>query len=151
MKAAGYARGFRDVFGSELHVVYVSPALPNARFGFPARLDPGADLSESDLIGVSHAELRRLVAEQFDDDRTVVYEVLAGNPWYEVCNYAQRVGIDLIIVSTHGRTGLPHVLIGSVAERIVQHAPCPVLTIKNEQMDFTIGSQTSRQPAFAES
>ena len=44
----------------------------------------------------------------------------------------------MIVVTTHGRTGLRHALIGSTAERIVQHAPCPVLTVKNAEQDFVV-------------
>lgn len=53
-----------------------------------------------------------------------------GNPHEEICRFAQEEGIDLIVMATHGRTGLAHVLLGSVAEKVVQHANIPVLTIK---------------------
>lgn len=56
--------------------------------------------------------------------------VCSGRAWDEVVRIAQEMKVDLIVIATHGRTGLRHFLIGSVAERIVQHAPCPVLTIR---------------------
>jgi nucleotide-binding universal stress UspA family protein len=68
----------------------------------------------------------------------VVTDVLFGNPWSVICQYAKDAQIDLLVVSTHGRTGLRHVLIGSTAERIVQHAPCPVLVVKNPEKDFVV-------------
>jgi nucleotide-binding universal stress UspA family protein len=49
-----------------------------------------------------------------------------------ICEAASELGADLIVISTHGRTGLAHMLIGSVAERVVQHAPCPVLTLRSK-------------------
>ncbi len=49
-----------------------------------------------------------------------------------ICEAATEAGADLIVLSTHGRTGLSHMLIGSVAERVVRHAPCPVLTLRSK-------------------
>jgi universal stress protein A len=49
-----------------------------------------------------------------------------------ICEAAAEVAADLVVLSTHGRTGLSHVLIGSVAERVVRHAPCPVLTLRSK-------------------
>jgi nucleotide-binding universal stress UspA family protein len=54
-----------------------------------------------------------------------------GVPWREIVETARATGVDLIIMGTHGRTGLQHALIGSVAERVVQHAPCPVLVTRH--------------------
>ena len=55
-----------------------------------------------------------------------------GRPVDEIVDYAHEHAIDLIVIATHGRTGLAHVLLGSVAERIVREAPCPVLTIRSK-------------------
>jgi nucleotide-binding universal stress UspA family protein len=58
-------------------------------------------------------------------------ELLTGVPWNEICEMARKdVAIDLIVLGTHGHTGLRHVLLGSVAEKVVRHAPCPVLVIR---------------------
>ncbi len=53
-----------------------------------------------------------------------------GPAYYEITEAARELGVDLIIISTHGYTGLKHVLLGSTAERVVRHAPCPVLTVR---------------------
>jgi len=53
-----------------------------------------------------------------------------GNPYFEITAAAKELKSDLIVISTHGRTGLSHVLMGSTAERVVRHAPCPVLTVR---------------------
>jgi universal stress protein A len=55
--------------------------------------------------------------------------VLQGNPSIEVTRRAREIGADLVVVGTHGRTGLSHVLLGSVAEKIVRRSICPVLTV----------------------
>jgi nucleotide-binding universal stress UspA family protein len=53
-----------------------------------------------------------------------------GVPWERVVNYAAAHGVDLIVMPTHGRSGLKHLWLGSVAERVVQHAPCNVLVVR---------------------
>lgn len=56
--------------------------------------------------------------------------VVSGIPFKEICRQADQEGCDLIVIGTHGRTGLSHLFIGSTAERVVQHAACPVLSLK---------------------
>jgi nucleotide-binding universal stress UspA family protein len=56
--------------------------------------------------------------------------VLFGHPATEICRYAAEHGCDLIVLATHGRTGLKHMLLGSTTEQVVRHAPCPVLTLR---------------------
>jgi nucleotide-binding universal stress UspA family protein len=63
-------------------------------------------------------------------DLPVETVVLCGIPYKEICRYADREGMDLIVIGTHGRTGLSHLLIGSTTERVVQQASCPVLSLK---------------------
>lgn len=63
---------------------------------------------------------------------TVDVKVREGDPPVEILKAAEEKGVDLIVIGTHGRTGLLHVLMGSVAEKIVRKASCPVLTVKHE-------------------
>jgi nucleotide-binding universal stress UspA family protein len=66
-----------------------------------------------------------------------VEEVLRiGVPFLEIVKVAKEKEVDLIVLGTHGRTGLSHALIGSVAEKVVHHAHCPVLTVKHPQYRF---------------
>ena len=60
----------------------------------------------------------------------------AGNPFYEIVRLARERDADLIIVGTHGRGAVAHVLLGSVAERVVRKAPCPVLTVRKGEHEF---------------
>jgi nucleotide-binding universal stress UspA family protein len=62
--------------------------------------------------------------------------VRIGVPFLEIVRVAKERDVDLIVLGTHGRTGLSHALIGSVAERVVHHAHCPVLSIKHPQYKF---------------
>jgi nucleotide-binding universal stress UspA family protein len=61
-----------------------------------------------------------------------------GNPVREICSYARNHSIDLLILGTHGRTGLSQLLVGSVAERVVRVSPCPVLTVRHPAHDFIV-------------
>lgn len=64
--------------------------------------------------------------------------VLIGTPHVEIVRYAREQEVDLIVLATHGRKGIAHALIGSVAEKVVQMAPCPVLTIKHPEHEFVM-------------
>jgi universal stress protein A len=60
----------------------------------------------------------------------------SGRPAYEIVEAAKRLDTDLIIISTHGHTGLKHVFLGSTAENVVRYAPCPVLTVREHEHEF---------------
>ena len=63
----------------------------------------------------------------------VSFEVRFGDPGSEITKYASQVGADLLVISSHGRTGISRLLIGSVAERVVRLSPCPVLVLRNDE------------------
>ena len=63
---------------------------------------------------------------------------IEGRPFVEIIRYARDQKIDLIVISTHGRTGLKHALFGSVAEKVVRKAPCTVLVVKQDERDFVM-------------
>ena len=62
--------------------------------------------------------------------------VRSGRPVMEITDVAKEKNVDLIIISTHGHTGLKHILLGSVSENVVRHAPCPVLTVREREHEF---------------
>lgn len=138
MHAARYARAFRDMFGARLHLLHVIPPPINPDLTVMVPTEVPAALADQELIKSARQALDRLVSSEFGGDPHIVRDAVYGNPWVAVCEYATKNGIDLIVITTHGRTGLAHVLIGSTAERIVQHAPCPVLTVKSGKRDFLI-------------
>jgi nucleotide-binding universal stress UspA family protein len=59
--------------------------------------------------------------------------VRTGQPFQEICSAAQELKMDLVVIATHGYTGLKHVVLGSTAERVVRHAPCPVLVVREPE------------------
>jgi len=78
---------------------------------------------------VAEQEMARLRGEKLSD---VEHEtiVLIGNPAEEIVKGEHQYGIDLVVMATHGRTGVSHLVLGSVAERVVRESECPVLTIR---------------------
>ena len=62
--------------------------------------------------------------------RGISFQVLFGDPGHKIADYAQRIDADLIVMPSHGRTGLQRLLIGSVAERVLRLSPCPVLVLR---------------------
>ena len=75
---------------------------------------------------------------QWAAGRKVVHAVVEGSPKVEIVRYARQHDVDVIVLATHGRSGLAHVIIGSVAECVVRAAPCPVLTVRPEGHQFVM-------------
>lgn len=136
LHAAAYARAFHEHFGAELHVIHVIPPPLTPDVSVMISAEAPVAIADAEVLGASQAALDKIMSEQFAGVAGIRREAFYGTPWQGICDYAARESIDLIIVGTHGRTGLSHAVIGSTAERIVQHAPCPVLTVKSQQRGF---------------
>jgi nucleotide-binding universal stress UspA family protein len=84
-------------------------------------------------------QLKELTERVVVQDHPATTSVLrTGTPFLEIVTAARELDSDLIVVGTHGRTGLAHVMIGSVAEKVVRKAPCPVLTVKHPEHEFVM-------------
>jgi nucleotide-binding universal stress UspA family protein len=125
-------------FGAEVIVIHVDQPLSPVMIG---DLSPGLDMGTVNRI----AEEQRLTALKELDQLTARLReaglksrslMRVGAPFLEIINTAQSEGADLIVMGTHGRSGLAHVLMGSVAERVVNKAHCPVLTIRHPDRKF---------------
>jgi len=147
--AARYAAALCETFGSRLHVVHVAPVLV---FDSSVAVMTAGDklVGATTVRSAASSALRRFVAAHLDDIE-LEQHVLVGNAWQEVCRYASTAQIDLIVLATQGLSGIKHVLLGSTAERIVQHAPCPVLTVKCKQREWVeppaMRQKTAARPA----
>lgn len=136
--ALAYGCAMAARFDAELHLLHVVPD--------PAMLVPEAAAfsvesmeAQSDLLRVeSMKTLNTLPADGWSNGKPVVRETRIGAAFMEIIDYAREQDIDLIVIGTHGRSGLMHVLMGSVAERIVRKSPCPVLTVKPEGHQFVM-------------
>ena len=108
--------------GSELHLVHV---LPSAMMGV-SRAD--RELSFASELDRCRRDLDRFAMEVSGSVERIAGHLRAGAPDVEIAQLASDIGADLIVVGTHGRSGLDRLLLGSVAESLVRNAPCPVLT-----------------------
>lgn len=135
--AVDYACELGRQFNSELHFLNVVENMGV----LPMEMELlGASSGAYDVVEAEN-QATRLLADfpgKVECDCPVVRSVEIGRPRTEVTRYAREKDIDLIIISTHGRTGLSHLLMGSVAESVVRKAPCPVLTVRPEGHQFSI-------------
>lgn len=86
-------------------------------------------------------KLDNIAAQRLSKCGDVEQIVCRGEPYREIVKFAQEKNVDLIVISTHGRTGILHVLMGSVAEKIVRYSPVPVLTVKPEKLQLILMEQ----------
>ena len=109
---------------SDIHVVHVSP-------------DQTAATPEEIWIDVDQEQRRNdleaLYRKQFGEEKyhAVPFAVLFGDPGTEIVGHAEKIGADVIIIPSHGRSGISRLLLGSVAERVLRLAHCPVLVLRN--------------------
>lgn len=116
-------------FGSRITLVHVVEpmVLPeNLMLAVPELPEVGGS-----LVGDSEQRLTRLAEREIPPEHRGACYVRVGRPYDEICQLAASEQTDLIVLCTHGYTGLKHVLLGSTAERVVRHAPCRVLTLRS--------------------
>ena len=131
--ALGMAVDLAQRFESEIHLVHViqPPMLAYAAYTGPGtEAPPPIDLLE--LHRAAESALREIAADVERDCAGVeTYVIESASIPDTIHEVAAKVHADLIIMGTHGRTGLSHAFLGSVAERVVRRAPCPVLTVRD--------------------
>ena len=126
--ALKYAVPFAKQFDASLHLVYVvEPTIYPADLGFGQVVLPGV---EEELRQKGADELKQLIRDEIGSTVTATYVVKTGTPSQEILTEADEKKVNMIVIATHGHSGLEHVLFGSTAERIVRKARCPVLTIR---------------------
>lgn len=131
-KALRYAVSFAEQFGARLILLNVVEPLPFADLGaLPLVMESDAVLSAC-RTKLDSVVLRHNIAESLIEKRLV----RPGQAYREIAEAARTLKADLIIISTHGYTGFHHALLGSTAERVVRHAPCPVLVVRNHEKEF---------------
>lgn len=91
---------------------------------------------DAEMINKLRERLLKCVNEDTKGRISVEAVIIQGIPFAEIIKASKEYKIDLIVIGTHGRTGLSHAIMGSVAEKVVRKAPCPVLTIRHPEHDF---------------
>ncbi len=132
LRALRYAIPFADQFGAKLVLLHVVEPMPFADLAaFPLMMESGK------VVEACKKKLQALAARRGVPAEVVSRIVVRqGQPFQEICDAARTLKADLILISTHGYTGVKHVLLGSTAERVAQHAPCPVLVVRDHERDF---------------
>jgi nucleotide-binding universal stress UspA family protein len=143
IQAIETAKGLAQRFGATVHLVHVH------QFEYPAGF-MGPVFSAGRLPESFEEHRRKTLAEDLRElarscglSAAGATHLREGAPAFdEICSLAREIPADLIVVSTHGRTGLKHVFLGSTAERVVQHSPCPVFVARQTERRSKTG------PAF---
>jgi nucleotide-binding universal stress UspA family protein len=131
--AVKYGFALANAFGATVHLLNVVQdpyTMPWAADAFAAPV--------GDMLTDWEAQARRRLTESVPaaSASSAVVATRVGSPYSEIVRYAAQHRIDLIVLGTHGRGPLGHMLLGSVAERVVRTAPCPVLTVRHPQREF---------------
>jgi nucleotide-binding universal stress UspA family protein len=128
--ALRYACALADRLGADLHVLHVlSEIVPTGPDPLLMPVMPPQFYQDDEERAAK--TLETAIDPSWGQPRGLARAVRWGTPAEAIVDYAAEQKADLIVIATHGRTGLSHVLLGSVAERIVREAPCPVLTIRD--------------------
>lgn len=136
-KALAYAIELATKFQAKLYLLHVldtrfldvnNPELPY--------IPVTTNIINEETIDMLKSRLLKSVNEETQGKISVEAIVVQGVPFAEIIRTAKECNTDLIVLGTHGRTGLAHVFMGSVAEKVVRKASCPVLTIRHPEHDF---------------
>jgi universal stress protein A len=136
--ALAYGRDLARNFGASLTVLHVVDNILARAYG-----SDGIIMADSELQReIQSAAQQQVDALLFDDDRDTLraigVTVTSNAPAPAIVTYAREAGTDLLVLGTHGRGAVAHLLMGSVAERVVRTAPCPVLTVRHPEHEFVL-------------
>ncbi len=133
-KALQYAIPFASQFRAEMVLLHVLTVHYTAGWEFEA--DGYDPLIEGDLQKDVEKRLAALIQGTVPADISTKIEVRHGSPSIEIVNAAKELEVSLIVMSTHGHTGMVHAFIGSVASDVTRLAPCPVLVVREHEHEF---------------
>jgi nucleotide-binding universal stress UspA family protein len=135
--ALTYGRGLAEAFGASLHLVHVMEDLLAHAWAAEVYVAAVPNLRE-EIERESRQRLSAMLPEADRERLRAEIALLSGNPFIEIIRYAKAHDIDLIVMGTHGRGPIAHMLLGSVAEKVVRKSPCPVLTVRDAQHTFVM-------------
>lgn len=129
--ALEYANSIAETYDAKVYLVYVCENIPSEK---KQKKFPELKESFKEFKKKIREELKKIALEKLNLVEEVELVVLEGNPYKEILRFAVENQIGLIVVASHGRTGFSHLLMGSVAEKIVRYSPIPVLTVKPSEV-----------------
>jgi universal stress protein A len=130
-EAVDYAATLAARFGGTVHLVHVLHD-PLAGQGAWEFYIPDSPQVRAQRHKDAKDRLWQIASTHVNPGTRITTEVRFGFPTEEIIAAATAYGSDLIVMGTHGRTGLPHLLLGSIAERVIRAAPCPVLAVRQQ-------------------
>lgn len=145
MRALEYASLLLKLFRGTLHLVYVHET--DYAYAVPAILTPPPVISVDGIERYYQAKLKKLATRYSPADAAAETHVKMGRAFDQICKLADQIEARLIVISTHGRTGLKRMFLGSTAERLVQHARCPVFVVRERERDFADLQQSTDKKA----
>ena len=129
-----YAVNFAKQFNAEIYLIYVvEPVIYPPDFSMGQIAIPSVNAEWDERAKV---ELDNLAKTEIPEGVNVKTILKNGKPFLEIIDTASEENIDLIIIATHGHSGVEHILFGSTAEKVVRKAPCPVLTLREPVKGF---------------
>ena len=132
--ALNYWREFARMFGATLHVLHVVEN--GLMWAGPEAAGIDFVQLQAEIAAAARETLDRIVIAEDRAQLKAVTAVRTGSPALEIAAYAKAQGIDLILMGTHGRGMMGHLLMGNVAEKVVRIASCPVLTVHHPEHEF---------------
>ena len=135
--ALDFGKAMAGAFGASLHLVHVMEDLLAHAWAAEIYVASMPQLRD-EIEKESRQRLGQMLTGDELREFRVVTALLAGNPFLEIIRYAKAQNIDLIVMGTHGRGPIAHMLLGSVAEKVVRKSPCPVLTVREAQHQFVM-------------
>ena len=132
--ALQYGISFCREYGAEMIFLHVieDPFYPSTGGSFGFDMAGFFEKMEEE----SRKKMDELLTPELREGVSVQLMISRGAPFLEIIRVAKEQAIDMIVLATHGRTGLAHVLMGSVTEKVVRKAPCPVLVVRKAQHEF---------------
>ncbi len=124
-----HAKELAATYGAKLDLMHVIEEMVQPAFYEMAGVPP--DMVRSARRQKSRDEMERLFRKAGGPDVPVDYFVVTGKASQDIVEFAREAEIDLIVIATHGLTGIQHLLLGSITEKVVRMAPCPVFTVKS--------------------
>lgn len=135
-EAFRYALDFARTFDASLLLIYVvEPVVYPSDFSFGQVALPSMD---QELRDHSLEQLQKMIQNEVPEGIDATSMVRSGKPFVEIIKVAKETEADLIIIATHGHSGIEHVLFGSTAEKVVRKAPCAVLSIRSSDRTFVM-------------
>lgn len=129
--ALEYANSIAETYDAKVYLIYVCENVPSQKKQkkFPQVVENFKEFKKK-----VREELKKIAIDKLNLVEEVEVVILEGDPYKEILRFAVENNVGLIVVASHGRTGFSHLLMGSVAEKIVRYSPIPVLTVKPNEM-----------------